>query len=284
MADILELQGALNKKAGTNGLGAQGAANVIAGTSGLSLVGALNAKAGTKGLELNGVLNVLAGTSGLGTDLAATTWANLASYTTYINDTFPQSNGTAPTSMVVGETGSGASILVQSGQAVLTSPVSTFSGVGGMYSTDGSTGMTLADFDMTFNLNMSGGGFPILIAGSPAQTINGTYYGVNLNNGNLGLKRNNSFTAVQIGTASAFTGISQSTAYIVRWRKQGTHHQVWIASGGTLPGSPTLDVIDDGSAGGTVLTAAGYLGIHLGGTGGASATLAVDNLLVTSPQ
>jgi hypothetical protein len=60
----MELQGELNRLAGTTNLESAGAANVLAGTSKLELVGALNAYAGTTGLELNGVLKVIAAAHG----------------------------------------------------------------------------------------------------------------------------------------------------------------------------------------------------------------------------
>jgi hypothetical protein len=64
-----ELQGELNRLAGTVGLEAQGAANVIAGTTDLDMLGALNVKAGVRGMGLNGVCKLLAsqfgGNSGL---------------------------------------------------------------------------------------------------------------------------------------------------------------------------------------------------------------------------
>lgn len=62
---LMDVQGELNRLAGTSGLGAAKAANVWAGTSGLDLVGALNAKAGTKGLGAAGAANHIAGTTGL---------------------------------------------------------------------------------------------------------------------------------------------------------------------------------------------------------------------------
>jgi hypothetical protein len=70
MASTLsDLQGELNRLAGTNGLAPQGAANVWAGTSGLGLVAALNIKAGNTTIAgykgLNEVCNMIAGTVSL---------------------------------------------------------------------------------------------------------------------------------------------------------------------------------------------------------------------------
>jgi len=67
----LDLQGELNRLAGTSGLGAAAAANAWAGTTGLEVVGALNAKARDDldswpfDQDLQGVCNALAGTDGL---------------------------------------------------------------------------------------------------------------------------------------------------------------------------------------------------------------------------
>ena len=72
MASGLQLN--LNRVIGRTGndpfLDAQGAANVWASTN-LDLLGALNAKAGTDGLGLNAVCNALAGTSNLDADGAS---------------------------------------------------------------------------------------------------------------------------------------------------------------------------------------------------------------------
>lgn len=63
----MELQGELNRLAGTSGLGPAAAACLWAGVAvgTFEVVGALNYKAGTVGLELQGVCNALAGTVGL---------------------------------------------------------------------------------------------------------------------------------------------------------------------------------------------------------------------------
>lgn len=67
---ILELQGELNRIAGTDGLGCAAAANTIAGTTDLDVVGALNTYVGNSKLnwkDLQGVANQMAGTDGRGT-------------------------------------------------------------------------------------------------------------------------------------------------------------------------------------------------------------------------
>jgi hypothetical protein len=64
-----DVQGELNRIAGTWGLGEAGAANIIAGTTGLDVVGALNTYVGNtmpNWLDLQGVANQMANTSGLG--------------------------------------------------------------------------------------------------------------------------------------------------------------------------------------------------------------------------
>jgi hypothetical protein len=72
----MEIQGELNRIAGTVGLGEAKAACLIASAKtatsvvGLETVGALNLAAGTVGLGYQGVANVLAGTTGLGIALA----------------------------------------------------------------------------------------------------------------------------------------------------------------------------------------------------------------------
>lgn len=71
--DVMDVQGELNRIAGTTGLAEAGAANAYAGTSGLETVGALNVAAGNSLIDykdLQGVANQLAGTVGLGTPLA----------------------------------------------------------------------------------------------------------------------------------------------------------------------------------------------------------------------
>lgn len=70
---VLELQGELNRIAGTDGYGCAKAANIIAGTDGLEVVGALNTYVGNARInwkDLQGVANQMAGTDGLGTCLA----------------------------------------------------------------------------------------------------------------------------------------------------------------------------------------------------------------------
>lgn len=67
----LDVQGELNRIAGTTGVGPALCANIIAsdtvpGTTGYDVIGALNIAAGTSGLDLQGVANALAGTTGLG--------------------------------------------------------------------------------------------------------------------------------------------------------------------------------------------------------------------------
>lgn len=66
----MEIQGELNRLAGTDGLGEALAANIWAGTIDLETVGALNALAETDGLDMQSVCNVLASTNGLGVALA----------------------------------------------------------------------------------------------------------------------------------------------------------------------------------------------------------------------
>lgn len=69
----MDVQGELNRIAGTSGLGEAGAANVIAGTNGLDTVGALNTYVGNtpiRWLDLQGVANQMANTSGYGTAYA----------------------------------------------------------------------------------------------------------------------------------------------------------------------------------------------------------------------
>lgn len=209
-----------------------------------------------------------------------------SSYTTYINDTFPGANGTAPGSLILGATQTGANLDVQSGTARLTTNTAgDYAGVQAVLSTDGTNGLQLIDFDWTQTFTADTGVFPKLVAGATVKNYGGdTAFEVNLNNGNLGLKRVNGFTAHAIGSASSFTGITGATAYIMRWRKQGNHHQFWIAAGTTLPGSPTLDVTDDATTyGGTLLTSAGYLST-VAGAGAANLHAYVDNLYVTSPR
>ena len=66
----LDIQGELNRIAGTSGLGESAAANDIAGTSGLDVVGALNTHLGNtrpNWKDMQGVANQMAGTEGLGT-------------------------------------------------------------------------------------------------------------------------------------------------------------------------------------------------------------------------
>lgn len=63
---IMDVQGELNRIAGTDGLAEAAAANEYAGTVGLDVVGALNEANGSEDLDLQGVANALAGTTGLG--------------------------------------------------------------------------------------------------------------------------------------------------------------------------------------------------------------------------
>lgn len=65
LASGMEVQGNLNRLAGTSGLGEAGAANTWAATTDLELQGALNAKAGTSGLASQACANKIAGTSDL---------------------------------------------------------------------------------------------------------------------------------------------------------------------------------------------------------------------------
>lgn len=69
----MDVQGELNRIAGTSGLGEAGAANVIAGTDGLDTAGALNTYVGNDPInwkDLQGVANQMANTSGYGTAYA----------------------------------------------------------------------------------------------------------------------------------------------------------------------------------------------------------------------
>lgn len=69
-ADPLDVQGELNRIAGTSGRGEAYCANLIAGTNGLETVGALNTYVGNariNWIDLQGVANQMAGTNGLGT-------------------------------------------------------------------------------------------------------------------------------------------------------------------------------------------------------------------------
>jgi len=72
----MDIQGELNRIAGTSGVGSALAANLIASAitattvRGLAIKGALNLAAGTTGLDTKGAANALAGTTGLGTPAA----------------------------------------------------------------------------------------------------------------------------------------------------------------------------------------------------------------------
>lgn len=72
----MDIQGELNRIAGTSGVGSAHAACLIASAitlttvRGLDVIGALNVAAGTNGLDIMGAANILAGTSGLGAPAA----------------------------------------------------------------------------------------------------------------------------------------------------------------------------------------------------------------------
>lgn len=210
------------------------------------------------------------------------------SLVTYISNsgtaagTFTAANGTVPPAFVHGEWNTGSAITVQSNQAVFTSPAANdFSGTAGMFSTDGTTALQVADIDITFTFVMNAAGFPVIIARSNTQAWSGTGYEINLNNGSLKIIRQNSFTQYTLATSS-FSGASVGTTYTVRYQIVGNVHSVWIAAGTTLPGTPTVTVTDSSTFGGTVITAAGFAGIHWGSGGTGGITMNVDNLLVTN--